>query len=156
MVILALLVIGLPLAFLIRSLTEGPWRQVVSAEVLEARDVIYLPEVKVFLVHGNPPVALIAKSPHVGELLVYCTSSETFVSLEHGELFDRSGRYMDGPAPRGMDRVPLRERSGMIEINVLQRVQGGPRGEFTRPSGPLCHSETARVIRPGFVEYQSP
>ena len=156
MFILALLVLGLPLAFLIRALTEGPWRQVVSAEVLEARDVIYLPELNVFLVHGDPPVAFTAKSPHVGELLVYCTSSETFVSLEHGELFDRSGRYMEGPAARGMDRVPVREREGMIEIDVLQRLQGVPRGEFTRPSGPLCHAETSRLIRPGFVEYQSP
>ena len=154
MFILALLILGLPLAFLIRSVTQGPWREVVSAEVLEARDVIYLPELKVFLVHGDPPLALRAVSTHLGwEPVGYCPSSGTFVEFPHGSHWDRSGYWMDGPAPRGLDRVRARVDDGFVEIDVTSIAEGPPRGAGppAHPTGPFCLYDRPEDAQRGFL-----
>ena len=153
MLILALLVVGLPLAFVIRSAMDDGWGQVTTVEVLEDRDVIYLPDIKVFVVHGQPPVALRAVSTHLGEPIAFCPSSQTFVELAHGSKWDRSGYYLDGPAPRGMDRVQARVADGVVEINLSVITQGPPRGAGppARPTGPLCEYERPEDARAGFL-----
>jgi hypothetical protein len=158
MLILGLLVVGLPLAFAIRMLTEGPWRQVVSTEVLKARDVIYLPELKLFLVHGDPPLALRAVSPHVGEPIAFCPTSQTFQEMLHGSKWDPSGYWMDGPAPRGMDRVQVRVDNGFVEINITSVTLGPPRGAGppAHPTGPFCGFERPEDAQRGFLPEPSP
>ena len=153
MLILGLLVLGLPLAFVIRTVTEGPWRQVVSTEVLEARNVVYLPELRVFLVHGDPPVALRAVSPHLGEPIAFCPSSELFQEMAHGSKWDPAGYYLDGPAPRGMDRMQTRVDGGFVEINVTSLTEGPPRGAGppAHPTGPFCEYERPEDARAGFL-----
>ncbi len=152
LIVLALLLLGLPLAFVIRAATDAGWRQITSVEVLKANDVIYLPDVEIFLVAEEPPLALSAESPHVGELLAYCESGRNFVSLAHGEMFDRTGRYIDGPAPRGMDRVAVRVRDGSIEINLAGKIPGPPRGSGLVPEEVPCNADQATPTRQGFVE----
>lgn len=139
MLILGLLVVGLPLAFVIRSTTDDGWREVTRIEVLEERDVIYLPVVKVFLVHGEDgPVAVSAISSHLRDRVLYCRFSETFQE-RHGSLFDRQGRYLSGPASRGLDRVGMRVRDGIIEINSTILHEGPSRAvPADLPSGDFC------------------
>ena len=158
MFILGLLVLGLPLAFVIRMLTEGPWRQVVSTEVLEARDVISLPEFKVFLVDGDPPLALRAVSPHLGEPIAFCPTSQTFQEMAHGSKWDPSGYYLDGPAPRGMARLQTRVVNGFVEINVTSVTEGPPRGAGppALPAGPFCQYERPEDAQRGFLPEPSP
>ncbi len=140
MFILALLLVGLPVAFLIRSATDDGWRRVTSVEVLEERDVVYLPDVRIFLVAAVPPLALRAVSTHLGGPISYCLTSETFMDLAHGTHWDRSGHYLDGPAPRGMDRVRARVDDGFVEIDIATEIEGAPRGAGSPvgPSGPFC------------------
>jgi hypothetical protein len=147
-----LLLLGLPLAFLIRSATDEGWREVTSVEVLRTRDVIYLPDANVFLVNDDPPIALDGSSPHLGEPLSYCASGRNFVSLGHGELFDRSGRYLDGPAPHGMDRIGTRVRDGIVEINLRRTTTGPPLSVRGEASGQVCTALNSSLIRPGYVE----
>ncbi len=154
--VLILMVVGLPLAFLIRSATDDGWREVTSAQVLEERDVIYLPDANVFLVAGDPPLALSGASPHPeGERLAYCASGQNFVSLAHGEKFDRVGRYLDGPALHGMDRFGARVRDGTVEINLRLKTMGPPVEERGRANPSLCFAENVKVVSPGFVEPDS-
>jgi hypothetical protein len=152
LLILGVLLLGLPLAFVIRAATDQGWREVTSVEVLEDREVIYLSQIGIFLVDGDPPVALVAESPHQGEPLVYCGAGRNFVSLAHGETFDRQGRYIDGPSPRGMDRIGLRVIEGRVEINPSVRAPGAPNTDPASPSALHCTSDDLVTIRPGFVE----
>ena len=42
-----------------------------------------------------------------GEGVVFCANQNVFMSPAHGELFDRHGVALDGPASRGLDRFPV-------------------------------------------------
>lgn len=129
-----------------------------SVDVLEERDVIYLPDIKVFLVHGDPPRALRAISPHRGEPIAFCPSSQMFIEMAHGSHWDRSGYYMDGPAPRGMDRAPARVDNGFVEIDISIITQGSPRGAGppAHPTGPFCQFERPEDAQRGFLPEPSP
>lgn len=158
LIILAVLLLGLPLAFVIRAATDEGWRGITTVAVLEERDVIYLPQIEVFLVHDDPPLALNALSPHLRDRIAFCAASETFVETGHGGLFDRHGLYLEGPPPRGMDRIAVRVRGGSVEINLERIEDGPPRGaEGTEePTGPLCDPERAAEPQPGFLEPSGP
>lgn len=153
MIFLIALVLGLPLAFLLRSSLDDGWREVTFVDTLEQEDVIYVPAVNVFLVHGDPPIALKAVSTHLGtEPVAYCPSASTFHELSHGSIWDRLGRYMDGPAPRGLDRVAVRVRSESIEINVSAETRGPERGLVEADfSGSLCQYEEPADAQRGFL-----
>lgn len=152
LVILAVLLVGLPAAFLIRSSVDEGWRAVTTVAVLQERDVIFVPDAHVFLVAADRPLALSSASPHLGEPMSYCAAGPNFVSLAHGETFDREGRYLDGPAPRGMDRVGIRVRDGVVQINVQQKIPGPPLDDRGTPTSSLCVAERVSLLRPGFVE----
>jgi hypothetical protein len=148
-----LLLLGLPLAFVIRAATDDGWREVTSMEVLEEREVIYLPQIQIFLVHADPPLALSDDSPHVeNDPVAFCRSSETFQEI-HGGVFDRRGHYLDGPPPRGLDRIATRIRDGLVEINVSMITEGPPRGAGPpeRPNGPFCSFEDRSDPVDGFL-----
>lgn len=153
LLILGLLVVGLPLAFVIRSVTDGGWRPVTSIDVLEARHVIYLPDARVFLVSGDPPLALSAVSPHVGEPIAWCPSAEVFEEMAHGSKWNRLGYYLDGPAPHGMDHIAVRVRNRALEINISMVTQGAERGAgpFLEPAGPFCSFEVPSDATGGFL-----
>jgi hypothetical protein len=152
LIILGLLVVGLPLAFFLRSAVDEGWRVVTTVAALEDRDVIYVANAHVFLVAADPSIALREASPHLGEPLSYCADGQNFVSLAYGSLFDREGRYIDGPAPRGMDRVGIRTQDGVVQINLQEKIPGPPREQRGTVMGPLCIPEKVSLLRPGFVE----
>lgn len=158
LIILAVLLLGLPLAFVIREATDEGWREITSVRALEERGVIYLPAVRVFLVHGAPPRALSAVSPHLDEPIAYCRESSTFIEQAHGSKWDRFGYYMDGPAPRGMDRIASRVRNEIVEINVSIVDDGAPRGAGPpgESTGPFCQFEHASDAPDGFLEPSEP
>ena len=133
------LLLGLPTAFLVRTFLGG-WRTVVTTDALERAGVAYIRGAGVFVVATDRgPVALSAESPHLDHALQFCRSSETFIGT-HGEVFDRRGFYVDGPAPRGMDRVAVREAEGVVQVDADEVTPGPPRGAgpAAEPAGPQC------------------
>jgi hypothetical protein len=154
MIFLVALVLGLPIAFVLRSALDDGWREVAFLDTLEREDVIYVPAANVFLVDADPPIALKAVSTHLGtEPVAYCPSASTFHELGHGSLWDRLGHYMEGPATRGLDRVALRIRSDSIEINVSAVTRGAERYSVQplAPSGMFCSYEQPEDARAGFL-----
>ena len=153
MILLAAMLVGLPLAFVVSGVLRGPWRTAGSVRALDEAGVVYLRATRVFLVDTDAgPLALSATSPHLGDRIAFCEPSETFVELGHGGLFDREGRYLSGPPQRGMDRVAVRVSDGRIEIDP-ETVTPGPARSVVgeQPTGRLCGSGGLREIRPGFV-----
>lgn len=153
LITLGILLLGLPVAFVIRAALDEGWREITSVEILEARDVIYLPQIHVFLVHAEPPLALSAVSSHLQEPIAYCPANETFTELAHGSWWDRSGYYLAGPAPRGMGRIASRVREGIVEINPTVVEDGPPRGAgpAETPSRRLCEYERPGDAVNGFL-----
>jgi hypothetical protein len=133
-----ILLLALPVAFLLRTLFGG-WQTVMTVEGLRRAQVAYVRNADVFLVSTESgPLALSARSPHLGHGLQYCRSSERFLGA-HGEVFDRRGFYLGGPAPRGMTRVAVREENGVVQIDGDDVTEGPPRGAGPQvePSGRL-------------------
>jgi hypothetical protein len=150
-VVLIVLLLALPAAFLLRMFLGG-WQAVMSVDALERADVAYIQNAGVFLVHTEgAPVALSAASPHPNHRLLFCPSSDTFQGV-HGEVFDRRGFYLGGPSSRGMDRVAVRVEEGVVQIDA-DDVRGGPprgAGPPADPTGPFCEVPGPEP-RPGFA-----
>ena len=139
MAVLAALLVALPAAYLLSSVVGGDWRPAASTRALQDAGVIYLPSLRVFLVHTDDgPLALSALSPHLRHRVLYCPFADAFQEA-HGAVFDRRGFYLDGPADRGLDRVAVRARAGLVEIDPSDVQPGPPRtGAAEDVSGSLC------------------
>ncbi len=123
----------------VRLLDEPDGMRVSDIDSLNEQGVIYVPELKVFVVANHPrPLALSAIDPHLGHRDLYCPTSEMFEGA-HGEKFDRLGFYFSGPAPRGLDRVAVHLDGNAVYVDPNERTQGPPRGAGNpEPAGRFC------------------
>ena len=126
------------------------WVRVSSVETLDARMVVYLPAYRVFVVaNRNAPVALLALSPLAEERVKFCRRAGTFQD-ENGDAFDRFGRYLLGPSPRGLDRVAVRIKGDDVNVNPARIALGPARStRAERPRAALCEP-TSPEGTPGF------
>jgi nitrite reductase/ring-hydroxylating ferredoxin subunit len=86
-------------------------------------------------------MALYQKCPHLGCRVPFCDSSQMFECPCHGSIYNIKGEYIDGPAPRGMDRFPLEVRDGRVFVDTGTVVEGPGKGVLTgpaEPAGPGC------------------
>jgi cytochrome b6-f complex iron-sulfur subunit len=110
-------------------------------EDVRSQGVVPLPQVPANVVVDPPrsPIALLARSTHLGERVIYCRSSGWFEDPAHGTKFDRLGNYALGPAPRGLDRLPTLVQDGVLWVNPNTVTLGPPRGSHDiTPTGPFC------------------
>jgi cytochrome b6-f complex iron-sulfur subunit len=85
--------------------------------------------------------ALYQKCPHLGCRVPFCTTSARFECPCHGSVYNLIGEYIQGPAPRGMDRFPIKIEGGRVIVDTSSVVEGPPRGVLTgpaQPAGPSC------------------
>lgn len=90
--------------------------------------------------------ALYQKCPHLGCRVPFCDSSERFECPCHGSIFNIKGEYIGGPAPRGMDRFPIRIDGDAVLVDTGAVQEGSARGILTGPSEPAgasCLEEPA-------------
>lgn len=134
------------------SADEDMGTRVGSIEQVRDADVLYLQSERTFIVwDGDRAVALSADSPHLDHRLLFCGTAQTFVG-NHGELFDRRGVYLAGPAPRSMDRHAVTVEGGQIYVDAAVVERGGDRADAAalQPEGPPCSDATIEDP-PGFV-----
>lgn len=67
---------------------------------------------------GTQVTAFLDNAQHLNHGVVFCAGQNVFMSPMHGELFDRNGIALDGPAARGLDRFPV----NIEKINGESRV----------------------------------
>ena len=87
--------------------------------------------------------ALSQKCPHLGCRVAFCDSSGQFECPCHGSKYDLGGEWIEGPAPRGMDRFPVsvNEGTGTLVADTSKVIAGPSHGakRFARPAkGPSC------------------
>jgi nitrite reductase/ring-hydroxylating ferredoxin subunit len=78
---------------------------------------------------GDQLTAFLDDAHHLGHGVVYCAGRGVFMSPAHGELFARNGVALDGPATRGLDRLPVEvEAAGGATRVVIDTssVSAGP------------------------------
>lgn len=86
-------------------------------------------------------LALHQKCTHLGCRVPECTSSGRFECPCHGQVFNRVGEHVTGPAPRGMDRFTVRIEDGRFMVDAHSVLRGLPAGASTvvdDPAGPSC------------------
>jgi hypothetical protein len=159
---LVVLVVGLGAWAVVERLAGDPvpegWTRVDSLQHVRGAGVVFDQDLNVFLVYDAPvdrAVALSGVSPHSTagpEQILFCRSSEYFEATQHGEKFDRFGRYAVGPAPRGMDRFAVMVLDGDVYIDEARVIPGPPRFE-PKPlerTGGFCGA--ALENEPGFAD----
>jgi cytochrome b6-f complex iron-sulfur subunit len=90
---------------------------------------------------GGDVVALYQKCPHLGCRVPFCDSSGRFECPCHGSIYNARGEYIQGPAPRGMDRFLIEVKDGEVLVDTAHVVEGPPRGVQSISSsakGPSC------------------
>lgn len=81
-------------------------------------------------------VALYQKCPHLGCRVPFCDSSKLFECPCHGSAFNIKGEYIQGPAPRGMDRFPVRIEGERVLVDTSSVIEGPARAVMTGPREP--------------------
>jgi Rieske Fe-S protein len=97
-------------------------------------------------------VALFQKCPHLGCRVPFCDSSGRFECPCHGSVYNIRGEYIQGPAPRGMDRFFIRVEGDKVLVDTAEVVDGPARGVSTVPSdakGPSCVGESGSATTAG-------
>ena len=90
---------------------------------------------------GDTVFALSQKCPHLGCRVPFCNSSGRFECACHGSVFDLGGEWIQGPAPRGMDRFPVAVQDNLVVVDTSELLPGPDHGAttyLTPPTGPSC------------------
>jgi hypothetical protein len=107
------------------------WPQSEDGEVIAgtvdeilSRDVVYLADARLYVVSTDGGfVALWDDARHVGDRVLYCALGDIFSSPAHGETFDRSGRYVAGPASGDMATFPVSLRGHEVIVDTSRGPQ---------------------------------
>ena len=90
---------------------------------------------------GAPFMALYQRCVHLGCRVPWCVASTRFECPCHKSRYNRWGEYQSGPAPRGLDRFPVRIVKGQVVVDT-GTVVTGPSQLTTAlnegPTGPSC------------------
>jgi Rieske Fe-S protein len=64
--------------------------------------------------------------PHLGCRFSWVDEQKRFICPCHGSQFSDIGAHLAGPAPRGLDPLPLREADGKAEVTWIEYKQNTP------------------------------
>lgn len=64
--------------------------------------------------------------PHLGCRFAWNEDANKFACPCHGSQFDLDGEHLAGPAPRGLDPLPLQEKDGVAQIMWVRYESGVP------------------------------
>jgi len=115
-----------------------------SPSTYGAGSATYISEGRLFVANtGTEIYALSQKCPHLGCRVPFCDSSGWFECPCHGSKYDIGGEWVEGPAPRGMDRFSLKVDSatGTLVADTSTVITGPSRGAkrfFKAAKGPHC------------------
>ena len=100
------------------------WVRIASIDAVARARVVHVSNLGLFVVAAAPfPVAVSSTGP-AGRRVSYCPASRTFLDAA-GDEFDRFGRLLRGPAPRGLDLIAVRVRNGFVDVNPGMVTRAG-------------------------------
>jgi cytochrome b6-f complex iron-sulfur subunit len=124
------------------SATSGGTINLGNPSRYPADSATYVPQGRLFVANtGTVIYALSQKCPHLGCRVPYCDSSGWFECPCHGSKYDIGGEWIEGPAPRGMDRFDLKLVAGNLIADTSAVIDGPARGAkrwYAPAKGPSC------------------
>lgn len=75
-----------------------------------------LEEQQVFILPAHDRKAISSACPHEGCNVMWRDESNDFFCPCHDSAFGPDGSRLSGPAPRGLDPLPSREKDGMLQV----------------------------------------
>jgi cytochrome b6-f complex iron-sulfur subunit len=69
-------------------------------------------------------LALSRECTHLGCTVPWIADEKRFVCPCHASAFDIAGRVLSPPAPRALDRHPVRIENGIVKVDTGKRVRG--------------------------------
>ena len=91
---------------------------------------------------GDLVLALLARSTHLGESIVWQPEEGFFLEPAHSAIWDRLGRKLAGPAPRDLDWFPANLDGNEIRVDVSELYCSGD------SVGYGCRPEKSKDPRP--------
>jgi len=64
--------------------------------------------------------------PHLGCRYSWVQGQTRFICPCHGSEFNNFGEHLAGPAPRGLDPLPLRDHDGTVQVTWIEYKQDTP------------------------------
>jgi cytochrome b6-f complex iron-sulfur subunit len=87
-------------------------------------------------------MAIFQQCVHLGCRVPWCQTSQWFECPCHGSKYNRWAEWVEGPAPRGLDRFPSEiDEAGRLQVNTGVLLEGPPRTERVLAQdaeGPNC------------------
>jgi len=115
--------------YLEETIPKGVWLTRPSASLAEKisarRNTLRFPNVG-WANRKDSIVAFTPKCPHLGCNVHWSSKEHAFLCPCHGSRFSLDGKVIGGPAPRGLDTLPVRERNGEIEVMDMEFRAGIP------------------------------
>lgn len=103
-----------------------------AADALIGDDVAEVSTARSYLTRvGGEIVALSEVCTHLRCRVAFCRSSGRFECPCHGNVFNRAGDHLSGPAPRGLDRHPVQVIDGIVLVDTAVTIDGPPPGTVT-------------------------
>ena len=97
----------------------------VSPDSVPANTVLPVPEARAYLTKVDDQVVAFSEvCTHLGCRVPFIDETGRFECPCHGSVFTREGDYVEGPAPRGMDRFEVQVVEGVIEIDTSTITDG--------------------------------
>ncbi len=120
---------------------DAAWVKAADLDTLPVNQPLLVPEQRVYLVKlsSGEVLALSRRSPYQGCTVpwqpdfTFAGRTGWFRDPCSGSTFDVAGDLVFGPAPRGMDRFPVRIDDGHVQVNIKQVNPGPPPGPNYRP-----------------------
>jgi hypothetical protein len=93
--------------------------------------ISWVSPVPIFLVHDTTAgfLAFYDRDTHSSCRVKWVPESQRFEDPCHGAKYTRTGDYLEGPAPRGLDRFAvIVTNDGIVEVDVSEFQMGAPHG----------------------------
>lgn len=109
--------------YLEETITKGVWlikpSRVLAMKIAARRENIEFPQVG-WANKPTDPVAFSTKCPHLGCNVRWVAEKGQFICACHNSHFRLDGTVISGPAPRGLDTLPVRTDHGRLEVMDLE------------------------------------
>ncbi|MDQ7010627.1 MAG: ubiquinol-cytochrome c reductase iron-sulfur subunit [Mariprofundaceae bacterium] len=115
--------------YLEQTITRGVWlirpsRKLSKAIAMHKENLLF-PELG-WANDADAPIAFSTKCPHLGCNVRWVAEENLFICACHNSRFRLDGEVVSGPAPRGLDTLPVRINHGKIEIMDAEFRAGIP------------------------------
>lgn len=96
---------------------------------------------------GDLVLALLARSTHLGESVVWQPEDDFFFEPAHNAIWDRLGRKLAGPAPRDLDWFPANLDGNEIRVDVSELYCSGNLGGYDCRPGKSQDPRPRRLLK---------